>query len=175
MVGGLKFLRRLLAAPALAKHVIAENLPGPSVQSDDELHDYAPSNGSTVYHASCSCMMGNHGMAVVDDQLRVRGLEALRVVDASVMPAVSSTNTNAPTIMIAEKGAATLALHSGSHATRRWRGTDSNFRFPERSAKRQGRARGEITDPLSSFVSLPYGYPATACVGIKPEKPKPPA
>ena len=63
----------------------------------------------------------------------------------------------------------------GSHTTRRWRGTDSNFRFPERSVKRQGRARGEITDPLSSFVSLPYGYPATACVGIKPEKPKPPA
>jgi len=108
MVGGLKFLRRLFAAPALAKHVIAENLPGPSVQSDDELLDYARSNGSTVYHASCSCMMGNHGMAVVDDRLRVRGLEALRVVDASVMPAVSSTNTNAPTIMIAEKGAAMI-------------------------------------------------------------------
>jgi choline dehydrogenase len=64
--------------------------------------------GSTVYHASCSCMMGNHSMAVVDDQLQVHGLEALRVVDASVMPAVSSTNTNAPTIMIAEKGAAMI-------------------------------------------------------------------
>ena len=108
LVGGLKFLRRLFAAPALAKHIIGENLPGPSVQSDDELLDYARSNGSTVYHASCSCMMGNHGMAVVDDQLRVHGLEALRVVDASVMPAVSSTNTNAPTIMIAEKGAAMI-------------------------------------------------------------------
>src|SRR6516162_6349213 len=105
IVGGLKFLRRLFAAPALAKHIIEENLPGPIVQSDDELLDYARSTGSTVYHASCSCMMGNHGMAVVDDQLRVHGLEALRVVDASVMPAVSSTNTNAPTIMIAEKGA----------------------------------------------------------------------
>jgi choline dehydrogenase len=108
IVGGLKFLRRLFAAPALAKHIIGENLPGPGVQSDDELLDYARSNGSTVYHASCSCMMGNHGMAVVDDQLRVHGLEALRVVDASVMPAVSSTNTNAPTIMIAEKGAAMI-------------------------------------------------------------------
>ena len=74
----------------------------------DELLDYARSNGSTVYHASCSCMMGNHGMAVVDDQLRVHGLEALRVVDASVMPAVSSTNTNAPTIMIAEKAVAMI-------------------------------------------------------------------
>jgi choline dehydrogenase len=105
MVGGLKFLRRLFASPALAKHIIEENVPGPSVQSDDELLDYARSNGSTVYHASCSCMMGNHGMSVVDDQLRVHGLEGLRIVDASVMPAVSSTNTNAPTIMIAEKGA----------------------------------------------------------------------
>ena len=94
--------------PALAEHIIEENVPGRSVQSDAELLDYARSNGSTVYHASCSCMMGNHGMSVVDDQLRVHGLEALRVVDASVMPAVSSTNTNAPTIIIAEKGAAMI-------------------------------------------------------------------
>jgi choline dehydrogenase len=106
MVGGLRFLRRLFAAPALAAHIIKENVPGPSVQSDDELLDYARSNGSTVYHASCSCMMGNHRMSVVDDELRVHGLEGLRIIDASVMPAVSSTNTNAPTIMIAEKGAA---------------------------------------------------------------------
>jgi choline dehydrogenase len=108
MVGGLKFLRRLFASPALAKHIIEENVPGPSVQSDDELLDYARQNGSTVYHASCSCMMGSHAMSVVDDQLRVHGLEGLRVIDASVMPAVSSTNTNAPTIMIAEKGAAMI-------------------------------------------------------------------
>jgi len=108
MVGGLKFLRRLFAAPAMAKYVVAEKLPGPSVQSDDELLDYARANGSTVYHASCSCLMGNHAMAVVDAELRVYGLEALRVIDASIMPAVSSTNTNAPTIMIAEKGAAII-------------------------------------------------------------------
>src|ERR1700726_4813891 len=108
MVGGFKFLRRLFAAPAMAKYVVAEKLPGPSVQSDDELLDYARANGSTVYHASCSCMIGNHGMSVVDDQLQVHGVEALRVIDASVIPAVSSTNTNAPTIMIAEKGAAMI-------------------------------------------------------------------
>ena len=83
-------------------------MPGPGAQTDDELLDYARQNGSTVYHASCSCMMGNHPMSVVDDQLRVHGLEALRVIYASVMPAVSSTNTNAPTIMIAEKGAAMI-------------------------------------------------------------------
>jgi len=108
MVGGLKFLRRLFAAPPLAQYIVAEKLPGPDVQSDDELLDYARANGSTVYHASCSCLMGNHPMAVVDAQLRVHGLEALRVIDASIMPAVSSTNTNAPTIMIAEKGAALI-------------------------------------------------------------------
>jgi choline dehydrogenase len=108
MIGGLRFLRRLFAAPALARYVVAEKLPGPDIQSDDELLDYARHNGSTVYHASCSCMMGHHPMSVVDDQLRVHGLDALRVIDASVMPSVSSTNTNAPTIMIAEKGAAII-------------------------------------------------------------------
>jgi len=108
MVGGLKFLRRLFAAPSLAKYVVAEKVPGPSVQTDDELLDYARQNGSTVYHASCSCLMGNHAMSVVDSELRVHGLESLRVIDASIMPAVSSTNTNAPTIMIAEKGAAMI-------------------------------------------------------------------
>ena len=104
IVGGLKFLRRLFAAPALAKYVVGETMPGPEVQTDDELLDYARQNGSTVYHASCSCMMGDHAMSVVDNELRVHGLDGLRVVDASVMPAVTSTNTNAPTIMIAEKG-----------------------------------------------------------------------
>ena len=92
----------------MAKYIVAENLPGLGVHSDDELLDYARQNGSTVYHASCSCMMGNHAMSVVDDRLRVHGLDGLRVIDASVMPAVSSTNTNAPTIMIAEKGAAMI-------------------------------------------------------------------
>jgi choline dehydrogenase len=98
----------VFAAPALAKYVVAEKLPGPGVESDDELLDYARANGSTVYHASCSCMMGNHPMSVVDDRLRVHGIEGLRVIDASIMPAMTSTNTNAPTIMIAEKGAAMI-------------------------------------------------------------------
>jgi choline dehydrogenase len=108
IVGGLKFVRRLFSAPALAKYVVRETLPGADVAGDDELLDYARGNGATVYHASCSCMMGNHAMAVVDDELRVHGLDGLRVIDASIMPAVSSTNTNAPTIMIAEKGAAMI-------------------------------------------------------------------
>jgi choline dehydrogenase len=108
MVGGLRFLRRIFAAPALAKYVVAEKVPGPNVQSDDELLDYARANGSTVYHASCSCRMGGDPLAVVDSELKVHGIEGLRVIDASVMPSVTSTNTNAPTIMIAEKGAAMI-------------------------------------------------------------------
>jgi choline dehydrogenase len=108
IVGGLRFARRLFAAPALKKFVREETLPGAHLQSDDELLDYARRNGSTCYHASCTCMMGNHTMAVVDNELRVHGLEGLRVIDASVMPAVTSTNTNAPTIMIAERAAAII-------------------------------------------------------------------
>ena len=68
--------------------------------------DYLRQTGSTVFHATCTCKMGRDPMAVVDDELRVHGIDGLRVIDASVMPAVTSTNTNAPTIMIAEKGAA---------------------------------------------------------------------
>ena len=105
IIGGLRFARRLFAAPALQQYVREESLPGPAIQTDDELLDYARRNGGTCYHASCTCMMGSHPMSVVDSQLRVHGLDGLRVIDASVMPAVTSTNTNAPTIMIAEKGA----------------------------------------------------------------------
>jgi choline dehydrogenase-like flavoprotein len=105
IIGGLRFIRRLFAAPALAKYCGPKILPGAYIESDNELLDYARQKGSTVYHATCTCKMGSDQMAVVDDQLLVHGLERLRVVDASVMPTVTSTNTNAPTIMIAEKGA----------------------------------------------------------------------
>jgi choline dehydrogenase len=105
LLGGLRFARRMFEAPALAPYVGAESLPGQDVQTDDELLDYARRYGGTCYHASCTCMMGQHPLAVVDDQLRVHGMQGLRVIDASIMPAVTSTNTNAPTIMIAEKGA----------------------------------------------------------------------
>jgi choline dehydrogenase-like flavoprotein len=108
VIGGLRLVRRLFAAPALAQYITAERLPGPDVQSDDELLHYARQTGSTVFHASCTCKMGRDPMAVVDDELRVHGLDGLRVIDASVMPSVTSTNTNAPTIMIAEKGAAAI-------------------------------------------------------------------
>ena len=108
VIGGLRLVRRLFAAPALARYITAERLPGADVQSDDELLHYARQTGSTVFHASCTCKMGRDPMAGVDDELRVHGLDGLRVIDASVMPSVTSTNTNAPTIMIAEKGAAAI-------------------------------------------------------------------
>jgi choline dehydrogenase len=108
VIGGLRFVRGLFAAPALARYIVAETLPGKDLQSDDELLDYARQTGSTVFHATCTCKMGRDPMAVVDDELHVHGLDGLRVIDASVMPAVTSTNTNAPTIMIAEKGAAMI-------------------------------------------------------------------
>jgi choline dehydrogenase len=108
IIGGLRLARRMFAAPPLKQFVREETLPGVQVQTDDELLDYARRNGGTCYHASCTCLMGSHAMSVVDDELRVHGLDGLRVIDASVMPAVTSTNTNAPTIMIAEKGAAII-------------------------------------------------------------------
>ena len=105
VVAGIRMVRNWFNTPALKQYMAAETFPGLNVQSDDELLDYARELGSTVFHASCSCKMGPDPLAVVNDQLRVHGIEALRVIDASVMPAVTSTNTNAPTIMIAEKGA----------------------------------------------------------------------
>ena len=105
-IGGMRWIRKLFAAPALAQYVVAETVPGKDVQTDDELLHYVQQTGGTVFHATCSCKMGHDMMAVVDDRLRVHGLQGLRVIDASVMPAVTSTNTNAPTIMVAEKGAA---------------------------------------------------------------------
>jgi choline dehydrogenase len=105
-IGGLRWIRKLFAAPALAQYVVAEPVPGKDVQTDKELLHYVQQTGGTVFHATCTCKMGPDTMAVVDDRLKVHGLERLRVIDASVMPAVTSTNTNAPTIMVAEKGAA---------------------------------------------------------------------
>jgi choline dehydrogenase len=102
-IDGIRILRRILAASALKAYAVGEVDPGPKVQSDDELLDFCRRTGSTVYHPTSTCRMGSDALAVVDQRLRVRGIEGLRVVDASVMPDLMSGNTNAPTIMIAEK------------------------------------------------------------------------
>jgi choline dehydrogenase len=105
IVAGLKWCRRLLEQPALQHFVESEYLPGRDVQTDDELLDYARRMGGTVFHPTSTCRMGVGTMGVVSSELRVHGMLGLRVVDASIMPAVASGNTNAPTIMIAEKAA----------------------------------------------------------------------
>ena len=102
-VEGLKILRRILHAPALRPYVVDEVDPGAKVSTDDELLNYCRQRGSTIYHPTSTCRMGNDPLAVVDQRLRVRGLEGLRVVDGSIMPDLVSGNTNAPIIMIAEK------------------------------------------------------------------------
>ena len=104
-VAGLRMSRAILEAPAFAPWNAGEKHPGLDVQTDAEWLDYARRNGTTVYHPVGSCRMGRDRMAVVDPELRVHGLDGLRVVDASVMPVMVSGNTNAATIMIAEKAA----------------------------------------------------------------------
>jgi choline dehydrogenase len=104
-VAGLKWARKIAAQPALAPFIDHERLPGPGFDSDAMLLEYARGAGSTIYHPVGTCQMGHGAQSVVDPQLRVHGVEGLRVVDASVMPRLVSGNTNAPTIMIAEKAA----------------------------------------------------------------------
>ncbi|MBV9116549.1 MAG: GMC family oxidoreductase N-terminal domain-containing protein [Acetobacteraceae bacterium] len=105
LLAGIRLARRLLRTPALAQYFDHETLPGDRVQGDDELLDFARQYGSTAYHLVGTARMGpaTDPMAVVDDQLRVHGMEGLRVVDASVMPVITSANTYASTMMIAEK------------------------------------------------------------------------
>jgi choline dehydrogenase len=105
MVEGAKFVRRLAATPALSPYVLAESQPGPAVQSDAALLEAVRNFGSSGYHPCGTCRIGQDATAVVDPRLRVRGVDGLRVIDASVMPTVVSGNTNAATVMIAEKGA----------------------------------------------------------------------
>jgi choline dehydrogenase-like flavoprotein len=101
---GLKIAREILQQDALKPFVMAERLPGPKVLTDDDLFDYACANAKTDHHPVGTCKMGTDASAVVDLELRVRGLEGLRVCDSSIMPRVPSCNTNAPTIMVGEKG-----------------------------------------------------------------------
>ena len=102
---GLKIAREIMQQPALKPFILAERLPGPKVNTDEELFDYGCANAKTDHHPVGTCKMGTGPDAVVGLDLKVHGLEGLRVCDTSVMPRVPSCNTNAPTIMMGEKGA----------------------------------------------------------------------
>ena len=108
IVAGLKLCRRILANPHLQTFIASEFQPGPEVESDEQLLDYARRRGGTVYHPTSTCKMGTDPLSVVDAELRVHGIDGLRVADASIMPTVVSGNTNAATIMIGEKLADTV-------------------------------------------------------------------
>jgi choline dehydrogenase len=105
IVAGLKLCRRILTTPQMQSFIEAEFQPGLAVESDEALLDYARRRGGTVYHPTSTCKMGSDPMAVVDPELRVHGIDGLRVADASIMPTVVSGNTNAATIMIGERAA----------------------------------------------------------------------
>jgi choline dehydrogenase-like flavoprotein len=105
LLRGIRLARRIFAAPAFARYRAREIAPGPAAVSDDELGAYIRAEGYTVHHPVSTCRMGTDPQAVVDPQLRVAGLEGLRVADASVFPAIIGGNTNAAVVMIAEKAA----------------------------------------------------------------------
>ena len=107
LIAGMKIARSIVASPAMDRYRAFEIRPGDQVNTDAEWLNFARDNGQTTYHPIGTCKMGTDSdpMAVVDDQLRVRGIAGLRVIDASIMPTVVSGNTNAAVIMIAEKGA----------------------------------------------------------------------
>jgi choline dehydrogenase len=116
IVSGIEMLRDVGAQSELAPWRGREVFPGPDVRTDAELRDYVRRSYSTIYHPTSSCRMGVDQTAVVDPQLRVRGIDALRVADASVMPLITSGNTNVPTMMIAERAADEILVALGGRA-----------------------------------------------------------
>lgn len=115
MVKGIEMARAVSRSPALAKYRGRELFPGDDVQTDSGFREYARKMVETLYHPVGTCKMGNDAEAVVDSELRVHGVERLRVVDASIMPIVPGGNTNAPTIMVAEKAADLIKGRESGH------------------------------------------------------------
>jgi choline dehydrogenase-like flavoprotein len=105
MLAGIRLARRIAQADPLRRYVAAELTPGPDAQSDANLEASVRAQAHTLYHPVGTCRMGIDALAVVDPELRVHGVEGLRVIDASVMPNLIRGHTNAPTIMIAERAA----------------------------------------------------------------------
>ena len=110
---GMRITRQIFAAPAIAQHSVGGDPAWALGRSDDDLADYSRRFGTTIFHPVGTCRMGEGPGAVVDSRLRVHGIGGLRVIDASVMPTLTTGNTNAPTIMIAEKGAAMIREDAG--------------------------------------------------------------
>jgi choline dehydrogenase len=104
-INAVRIARAIMTAPAMGKLGVKEISPGETVTSDDQLLDWIKDNAETTYHPVGTCKMGNDPYAVVDHELKVYGIESLRVADASIMPTLISGNTNAPSIMIGEKAA----------------------------------------------------------------------
>jgi choline dehydrogenase len=111
-VAGIKLARSLAATPAVRAYVAEEMKPGAAISTDDELLEFARETGATIFHPSGTCRMGSDAAAVVDPRLCVKGVEALRVVDASIMPTLVSGNTNAGVVMIAEKASDMILEHA---------------------------------------------------------------
>jgi choline dehydrogenase len=105
VLAGLRLARKILGMPALKPWCVHETMPGEDMQSDDQLLSYARAKGVSGYHLVGTCQMGQGQDTVVDPRLRVHGIDGLRVVDASILPSGTSGNSNAPTLMVAEKGA----------------------------------------------------------------------
>jgi choline dehydrogenase len=116
IVAGFKKLRAVMNEPVMRRYIAEEHMPGPNCVSDADILAYARATGTTVYHPTSTCRMGSDPNAVVDERLRVRGFERLRVIDASIMPTVVSGNTNAATVMIGEKGADMVLQDAGVSA-----------------------------------------------------------
>jgi choline dehydrogenase len=117
-VDAIRLTRQIVSGSALKGFEPEEHMPGPKVQTDDEILAYARQTVITVFHQSGTCKMGQDPMAVVDERLRVHGMTGLRVVDASIMPNVVSGNTNAPTMMIGEKAAEMIKADRRAGAAR---------------------------------------------------------
>ena len=107
-VAGLKLARTIAATHAMKDYTLDEYRPGPDARSDADLLEFARNHGATIFHPVGTCRMGSDEQAVLDPQLRVRGVDGLRVIDASAMPTLISANTNAASIMVGERGAAFL-------------------------------------------------------------------
>ena len=116
VVAGIKLLRRIMQQPAMRRYIAEERAPDPRCTSDSELLAFAREVGTTVYHPTSTCRMGSDPTAVVDERLRVRGIERLRVVDGSIMPTVVSGNTNAAIVMIGEKAADMILQDAAAQA-----------------------------------------------------------